>query len=56
MSDRPCRKDDPNWDWPCSCDDCARQAAATWTGYMAEVLDGDITLEEAITLDENGMP
>lgn len=44
---RPCRKNDPNWPWPCSCDDCSRAAAASWTGDMDRVRSGEITLDEA---------
>jgi len=44
---RPCRKDDPNYPWPCSCDDCSRAAAAGWHAQMDRVTGGDITLEEA---------
>lgn len=45
---RPCRKDDPNWMWPCSCDECARASAAAWMADMDRVRSGEITLDEAI--------
>lgn len=48
---RTCRKDDPNWPWPCSCDGCSRAAAGAWRADMDRVLGGDITLEQAILSD-----
>jgi hypothetical protein len=38
---------DPDWPWPCSCDDCSRAAAAAWTADMSHVMAGEITLAEA---------
>ena len=47
MSRRECRKDDPNWIFPCSCDCCASAAAAAWTGLMDRVFNEEISLDEA---------
>lgn len=44
---RLCRKDDPAWLWPCSCDDCARSAAAAWHATADRVLAGELTIYEA---------
>ena len=44
---RKCYKDDPRVPFLCSCDDCSRAAARSWTGYMDRVFAGDITLSEA---------
>lgn len=50
---RPCREDDPTWPFPCNCDACCRAAAGQWSSLMDRVMDGDLSLTEAQTI-ENG--
>ena len=52
MGTRRCTKDDPSIPWLCSCDECAQKAAGSWCGLMDRVYAGDISLQEARTLDE----
>lgn len=53
MSNKKCTKDDPRAMSLCSCDNCCRDAARSWTNKMDRVFSGDISLKEAIVLDEN---
>lgn len=49
---RECRKDDRNWPWLCSCNDCSRAAAGAWSARMDLVFSGELDLQEARTLQE----
>lgn len=40
----------------CSCDDCCRQAAGSWTGLMDRVMGGEITLAEANVVQDRWTP
>lgn len=53
MDKRPCRKDDPTYFFPCSCDKCSRAAAGAWMGYMDRVIGGDLSLDEANRLADS---